>query len=82
MFWSLQCFGDPGGCPGRYGLFRHRIATGETERAPGPQSVLAHERDGATTYVLSDATSAGFCAGDPPVPGGTCDLTASQPAFG
>lgn len=82
MFWSLQCFGDPGGCPGRYGLFRHRIATGATERAPGPKSVLAHERDGATTYVLSDATSAGFCAGDPPVPGGTCDLTASQPAFG
>jgi len=50
-------------------------------RARAP-AVLAHERDGATTYLLSDRTAVGFCSGDPPVPGGTCDLTASQPAFG
>ena len=82
LYWSIECFGDESGCPGRYGLRRYRIATGEVERAPGPRSVLSHDRDQSTTWTLVDAQPGVDCMGDPPVPGGTCTLSGSQPVFG
>jgi hypothetical protein len=82
LYWSIECFGDESGCPGRYGLRRYRISTGEIERAPGPRSVLSHDRDQSTTWVLVDAQPGVDCMGDPPVPGGTCTLSGSQPVFG
>jgi len=82
LYWSVGCFGDPGGCPGRYGLRRYQISTGTIDRAPGPASVLSHDRDGGFTWLLDDARPGADCMGDPPVPGGTCTLSGSQPAFG
>jgi hypothetical protein len=82
LYWAVGCFGDPGGCPGRYGLRRYRISTGATERATGPPSVLSHDRDRGTTWILDDTQPGTSCLGDPSVPGGTCTLTGSQPAFG
>ena len=82
LYWSVGCFGDPGGCPGRYGLRRYRISTGTIERAAGPASVLSHDRDAGVTWLLTDAAPGTVCMGDPPVPGGTCTLSGSQPAFG
>jgi hypothetical protein len=82
VYWSVSCFGDEQGCPGRFGLRRYRITTRETERASGPAAVLAHERDAGTTYLLTDAAPGTDCLGDPEVPGGTCTLQALTPAFG
>jgi hypothetical protein len=82
VYWSAACFGDPGGCPGRFGLRRLRISTRETERAAAPAAVLAHERDAGTTYLLTDAVPGTDCLGDPEVPGGTCALQALDAAFG
>jgi hypothetical protein len=82
LYWSISCFGDPGGCPGRYGLRRLRYTTGDVQRAPGPQNPLSHERAGGLTYLLTDAQDGSDCMGDPPVPGGTCTLTSTSPAFG
>ena len=82
LYWSVGCFGDPGGCPGRFGLRRYRISTGSIDAAAGPASVLAHDRDEATTWILDDARPGTVCMGDPAVPGGTCTLSGSQPAFG
>ena len=82
LYWSIGCFGDPGGCPGRYGLRRYRISTGDIERAPGPPSVLSHDRDQATTWILDDGQPGTSCLGDPEVPGGTCTLRGLQPLFG
>jgi hypothetical protein len=82
LYWSISCMGDPGGCPGRYGLRRLRYATGEITQAPGPRASLSHERDGGQTYLLTDAQPGSDCLGDPAVQGGTCTLAASTPAFG
>jgi hypothetical protein len=82
LYWSIGCFGDESGCPGRYGLRRYRISTGAIERAGGPRSVLSHDRDQATTWVLDDAQPGTSCLGDPAVPGGTCTLRGGQPVFG
>jgi len=82
VYWSAACFGDPGGCPGRFGLRRYRITTRETDTAPGPAPTLAHERDAGTTYLLTDAAPGTDCLGDPEVAGGTCALQSLQPAFG
>jgi hypothetical protein len=82
LYWSIACFGDPGGCPGRFGLRRYRISTGGVESAPGPASVLSHDRDQGTTWILDDAQPGAVCMGDPPVAGGTCTFTGSQPVFG
>jgi hypothetical protein len=82
LYWAVGCFGDPGGCPGRYGLRRYRISTGETERAAGPASVLSHDRDQGTTWILDDAQPGTSCLGDPSVPGGTCTLRGLLPVFG
>jgi hypothetical protein len=82
LYWSIGCFGDPGGCPGRFGLRRYQIFTGAIERAAGPASVLSHDRGQGTTWLLEDAQPGTVCMGDPEVPGGTCTLNGSQPAFG
>ena len=81
LYWSVACFGDPQGCPGRFGLRRMRITTRELERAPSPAATLAHERDGGVTYLLTDAQPGADCLGDPAVPGGTCTLGAVSPGF-
>jgi hypothetical protein len=82
LYWAVGCFGDPGGCPGRYGLRRYRISTGDVARAPGPASVISHDRDQGTTWILGDAQPGTVCIGDPGIPGGTCTLSGSEPAFG
>jgi hypothetical protein len=82
LYWSIECFGDESGCPGRYGLRRYRISTGDVERAPGPRAVISHDRDQGTTWLLVDAQLGTDCMGDPAVPGGTCTLSGTQPAFG
>lgn len=82
LYWSIACFGDPGGCPGRFGLRRLRYSTGDVQSAPGPQNPLSHERAGGLTYLLTDAQQGTDCMGDPSVPGGTCTLTSSAPVFG
>ncbi len=81
LYWSMSCFGDPGGCPGRYGLRRLRYSTGDVQSAPGPPDPLSHERDGDLTYLLTDGQDGSGCQGDPPVPGGTCTLSSSAPHF-
>lgn len=81
LYWEVGCFGDPGGCPHRFGLRRYQISTGTTQIAPGPQSVLSHDRDQGTTWLLDDTMGGTDCMGDPAVPGGTCTLAGSQPAF-
>ena len=75
MYYAISCFGDPGGCPGRYGLRRYRYSTGELTSSPGPQNPLSHERAGGLTYLLTDAQDGSDCMGDPAVPGGTCTIT-------
>jgi hypothetical protein len=82
LYWSISCFGDPGGCPGRYGLRRLRYVTGDLQRAPGPSDPISHERDGAQTYLLTDSQQGSDCRGDPPIPGGTCTLASASPGFG
>ena len=82
LYWSIECFGDESGCPGRYGLRRYRISTGEVERAPGPRAAISHDRDQGTSWLLVDSQPGVECMGDPPVPGGTCALSGVQPAFG
>jgi hypothetical protein len=81
LHWSAACFGDPGGCPGRFGLRRMRISTREIERAESAAAVLSFDQDGITSYVLTDALPGTDCLGDPPVPGGTCALEAVQFPF-
>ena len=75
LYYAISCFGDPGGCPGRYGLRRYRYSTGELTSSPGPQNPLSHERAGGLTYLLTDAQNGSDCMGDPAVPGGTCTIT-------
>jgi hypothetical protein len=82
LYWSVSCIGDPGGCPGRYGLRRLRYATGDLAHAPGPRAPLSHDRDGGRTFLLTDTQPGTDCLGDPSVPGGTCAVNASEPAFG
>jgi len=81
LYWSISCFGDPSGCPGRYGLRRLRYSTGDVQRAAGPPHPLSHERDGDLTYLLTDSQEGSSCLGDPAVPGGTCMLSSSSPGF-
>jgi hypothetical protein len=81
LLWSVQCFGDPGGCPGTFGLRRYRIATGATESAPAPQVVPSYDRDGGVDWVLEDTQPGTQCLGDPPVPGGTCALRGLRSAL-
>jgi hypothetical protein len=80
VFWSRQCFGDPGGCAGgRDGLFSARYLDPRARRTPYPRRTgvaLAHDRAGGVTYLLVDRTFVGDCGGDPPDPAGTCDLLA------
>lgn len=52
LSWSRECYGDPEGCPRRYGLERRRIAGGAVEHATGPKVVISHDVDGPATYVL------------------------------
>lgn len=82
LYWSIACFGDPGGCPGRFGLRRYRISSGAVESATGPASILSHDRGQGTTWILDDAQPGAVCMGDPPVAGGTCTFSGSRPAFG
>ncbi|HEU4977352.1 MAG TPA: hypothetical protein VFT42_00505 [Solirubrobacteraceae bacterium] len=80
--FSRGCFGDPGGCPGRFGLSSYRISTRQTQTAPtGTEAILSHDRDGGVTYLLIDTQPGTDCMGDPAVPGGTCVLRGVQPAF-
>ncbi len=55
-YWSRGCFGDPSGC--RSGVAELRRGTYSPPlsfaRAAGPRFVLAHERDSAVTWVLTD----------------------------
>ena len=80
VYWARRCFGDPQGCPGRYGLFRQRLSTGETERAPGDRNTLGHARAGGLTYVLR-ATVGGECEPDPAQPAGGCVIERLHPAY-
>jgi hypothetical protein len=83
LYWVQTCFGDPGGCPGRYGLGRLRISTGERDRAASiARSTLAHDRDAGVSYVLDDMQPGTDCLGDPEVSNGTCLLRGFRPAFG
>jgi hypothetical protein len=81
LYWAVTCFGDPGGCPGRFGLRRYRIATGETQQADGPQAVISHDRDAGLTWLLVDSAPGTNCAGDPEVPGGTCMVRSLAPVW-
>jgi hypothetical protein len=78
LYYAISCFGDPGGCPGRYGLRKYRYSTGELTSMPGPQDPLSHERASSLTYLETDSQDGSECMGDPAVPGGTCTIT-SQP---
>jgi hypothetical protein len=82
-YWSAACFGDPGGCPGRYGLSSYRISTGATQTAAtDTPAILSHDRDGGIAYLLIDTQPGTDCMGDPAVPGGTCVLRGVIPSFG
>jgi opacity protein-like surface antigen len=82
LYWAQACFGDPSGCPGRFGLWRYRITTRETTSAPAPAAMLSHDRDAGVDLLLVDTMPGVDCMGDPPVAGGTCRLSALTPAFG
>ena len=81
LYFSQECSGDGSGCNGRNGLRRYRYTTRQLASAPAPRAIIAHERDGATTYLLVDTFSGTSCQGDPAVPGGTCELRAVRPQF-
>lgn len=82
LYWARNCYGDPSGCAGRYRLVRHRLATGLTERAlPPAEQVLSHDRGGGLTWLLRDDARVGDCQGDPPRPGGTCELAGVEPGY-
>jgi hypothetical protein len=81
LYWAASCFGDPGGCPGRYGLRRYRISSGVTATAPGPPSLLAADRDAGLTWALDDGQPGTSCLGDPEVTGGTCTLRSLAAVF-
>jgi hypothetical protein len=83
-FWSLACFGDPGGCTGRRALVRSTYVGERREDRAGPGGfVWGHDRDAGATYVLRDTFGGGGteCRGDPDVPGGTCELVRTVPTF-
>lgn len=80
VYWARRCFGDPQGCPGRYGLFRQRLSTGKTERAPGDRNTLAHARADGFAYVLR-ATIGGECEPAPARPAGGCVVERLRPAY-
>jgi hypothetical protein len=82
LYWSQTCFGDEGGCPGRFGLRRYRITTREIASAPAPAAMLSHDRDAGVHYLLVDTMPGVDCLGDPEIPGGTCQVRALTPAFG
>jgi hypothetical protein len=82
LYWAQTCFGDPSGCPGRFGLRRYRVTTGDTASAPAPAAMLSHDRDAGVDYLLVDTMPGVDCLGDPEIPGGTCELRALTPAFG
>jgi hypothetical protein len=79
--FTRGCFGDPSGCPGRFGLSSYAIAGGATQTAPAPAAVLSHDRDGAVSYLLVDTQPGTDCMGDPTVPGGTCVLRGVRAVF-
>lgn len=81
VFFTRACYADASGCVGRAELGRHRISTGTTDAARGPRAVVAHERAGGRTLALVDTASGTDCLGDPPVPGGTCELRSLEPMF-
>lgn len=81
LYFSVGCFGDPSGCPGRFGLRRYGITTRRTQRADAPAAVLSHDRDAGTHHILEDRLPGTDCRGDPEVPGGTCSLRALRPVF-
>lgn len=81
--FTRGCFGDPGGCPGRFGLSSYAIASGRTQTAPADSAaMLSHDRDRGVTYLLIDEQPGTDCMGDPAVPGGTCVLRGVQASFG
>jgi hypothetical protein len=81
--FSRGCFGDPGGCPGRYGLSSYGIGSGATQTAPtDTPAILSHDRDGGVSYLLIDTQPGTDCMGDPAVPGGTCVLRGVRATFG
>lgn len=80
LYFAQSCWGDPGGCPGRYGLFSYRYSTSELTRADGPALTMSQARDGGRTYVLED-TGFGACLSDPGN-SPTCRLVALDPAYG
>jgi hypothetical protein len=82
LYWSQTCFGDESGCPGRFGLRRYSITTRQVQRAPAPAATLSHDRDAGVDYLLVDTMPGVDCAGDPPIPGGTCTLLGTSPVFG
>jgi opacity protein-like surface antigen len=81
LYWSIACYGDGAGCPGRYGLRRYRVTTRATQRADAPAAVLGHDRDAGLSFLLVDAAPGTDCLGDPEVPGGTCTLRAVAPVW-
>lgn len=80
LSWARECYGDPGGCPGRYGLQRRAIAGGATNGTTTSEPlILSHDADAGASYVLLDS-GYGVCQADPPGPEPTCVLAAATAA--
>jgi len=85
IFWSASCFGDPGGCPHRRVLARSQYTGPLAPATVDPVDfVVSADRDAGFTYLVRDTFGGGGseCRGDPDVPGGTCEVVRTQPAYG
>lgn len=76
LTWSRECFGDPEGCPGRYGLERAPLTGGVVQRAPGPRAIISHDADASATYLLGQGAG---CIGRPDQT--PCELLRLTPVF-
>ncbi|MGZ6576123.1 MAG: hypothetical protein ACXVHJ_34600 [Solirubrobacteraceae bacterium] len=76
LTWSRECFGDPQGCPGRYGLERAPLTGGAIERAPGPRFVISHDADATATFVLDQGAGCITASNETP-----CELSRLAPVF-
>ncbi len=70
VLFSAACFGDTSGCGAGAELYRYRITNRAVDTAQADRAILAHDRDGATTWLLTDTRPGTDCMGDPAVPGG------------
>jgi hypothetical protein len=82
VYFTDACFADTSGCVGQPELRRYAITTRTTEGSDADKAILAHARDGGTTWLLVDESDGTACQGDPAIPGGTCVLRSVRPPFG